>query len=698
MAISSALKKTTLLLLITTLTISLGTSLTWENPAENGEEFDASITLNVSDFSNNGDIVFEYKSEEDESFTSINTVSPGSEDNYSTQDFSAGDTGPYGNYEFRANDTNGEEITRQEIMLDGNAPEVTFSDNLNYVRGDPTITVDVEDVDTGINSVDASIGSGDAIIDNVDDDDCDGSESCEVEIDVDTSDMADGDSFDLDVTPEDLVGNTDTQNKDDITLDDSWDGDSSADVEWDESGSNVLTGFAGEDQDVLISFQPDSVSDTTLTCSANGEEMTDTVSASDEEETAECRFDHEDYASSSFDLTVEVEDEAGNSETIVDEKEMVWDTQKPSISELTQPDGVSTFNSGFDLSLTATDDASGIQMVEYYFDASTGVGDGNQISLDNSGGTAVESDFTVEPDLGQGEHTVYVRVEDGTGQTDVQSFDFEYFPDREPSVNLNAPESVEVTSGETESFTLTIENGAPFFINGVEIQSDSAVWNGTVTATSLEEGDSVEKTVTVDASNVDVGTYDLKLETVDLSNSMTVEVIVRATEDQKSSIDSELQEWQDLSSELEENVSSIGTIDESDENVSRFLSRVNSVQSAVDEGRYYEAKSHLESIDSEYESAQATYSEAKDEHETKMRNRIFMLAIFGVLIIGGGGTGLLLYSRNSEELPDFVPEDIDVEIPEEVPQLGVVDKVKELIQDAEEEVEDETGYSFDGFD
>jgi hypothetical protein len=341
------------------------------------------------------------------------------------------------------------------------------------------------------------------------------------------------------------------------------------------------------------------------------------------------------------------------------------------------------------LSFSATDDASGIEMVEYYFDDSTLLGDGNEVSLEDSGSTVVDSEFAVEPDLGQGEHNVYVRVEDGTGQTDAESFDFEFFPDRDPSVNLNASETVEVTSGETESFTLTIENEAQFFINGIEVQSDSAVWNGTVTAKGLEEEDIVEKTVTFDASNVDVRSYDLVLETVDMDDSVSVEVIVRATEEQASQIESDLQKWSNLSSDLKQNVSGIGTLDESNENISGFTSKISNIQTAVDEGRYYEAKNILEGVKSDFENAQETYSKALDEHKSTRRTQLLILLVVGVLVLGGGGVTALFLHREEEML-----EEMDLDVPE----LGVIEKLRGIVNQAEDEVEEETGYSFDGFD
>jgi hypothetical protein len=400
---------------------------------------------------------------------------------------------------------------------------------------------------------------------------------------------------------------------------------------------------------------------------------------------------------SRFDLSVNVEDEAGNSQTLVEDKQMIWDTDAPSIDNLEQSEGVSTFNSEFSLSTLVSDDATGIENMEYYFDANTEIGDGTSINLDNTGAETVEKEFTVSPgDLSQGSHTVYIRAEDGTGQTAVESFDFEYFPNRNPSVNLGAPDSVEVTSGESTEFTLSIENGAPFFLNGVEVSGDGAVWNGTVTATNLEEGDSVEKVITVDASNMEVGEYDLVLETSDTGDSSTVNVVVRATESQKESIDSNLQDWQDRRSELEENISRIGTLETDNENITGFTEKLDNAESAIEDGNYYQAKSYLKDIDSSYSQASETFREKEQQHQINQRNKLFMLLFGGIVLLGGGAFGFLFYRDGEIDLEGLE----DIELPSEVPdiqKLGVVDRIKELLNSAEEDVEEENNHGFDGF-
>jgi len=343
--IRSPLKKTLLLLTLTTLTISLGTSLSgndWNMPMQDGE-YNGNIEFNVTNSDDASSINFSLDgptSIQDKNNTGVENQ------DYVTGTFNVGDATEDGDYTVTAESSAGDNIDRS-FVLDREGPSITFVNDISYVAEDPTITVDVEDSLTGVNSVDATI-SGSASVEEVEDDVCDGSSSCEVDISVNT-DMDQGDTFDIDVTADDGAGNSNTKEENGITLDSEWDGDSDASVEWSESDDTLLSGFGDEDQDVDISFQPDTVSDTSLTCEVDGDEVDDAnVDASDEEETASCEIDSDDYSSSVFDLTVEAEDEAGNTQTLVDGEELIWDTSAPTIDSLEQLKGVSTFNTGFD--------------------------------------------------------------------------------------------------------------------------------------------------------------------------------------------------------------------------------------------------------------------------------------------------------------------------------------------------------------
>ncbi|QGA80681.1 COG1470 family protein [Candidatus Nanohalobium constans] len=693
--IRSPLKKTLLLLTLTTLTISLGTALQWDQPDENAhinDEFELTVT------GNDGLDDVELYYDEGDGWESADSMSESSTKGTYTKTGVDSDIGSYEGLELKAN-TSGEDSTDDRtVTLDVGEPQVEYNGDGEFVQKDPTVTFEVSDEYSEVTGAEISVDSndGDVSVDGDDEKDpnCDVDDTCDVEFDIDTEDLEEGDEIEVTVTADDEAGNIEKQDET-FTLDSEWDGDSSASVEWVESESSVLTGFEDEDQDLDISFQPDTVSDTTVICEVDGDEVDNAnIDASDEDETASCEFDSDDYAGSSFELTVEAEDEAGNSETLVDEKRMVWDTDAPSVDRLEQPQGVSTFNSGFDLSVLVNDDASGIESLEYYFDAGTELGEGSQVDLEDSESTVIDHDFKVEPgDLSRGSHTVYVRAEDGTGLTDVSSFDFEYYPNRNPEINLGAPDRFEVTSGESKTFDLSIENGAPFFLNSVEVTSSSAAWDGTRTVTGLEEGDSVKRSITVDASSLDVGVYDLKIQTANYDASKTVEVVVRATEDQKQSIESSLQDWKSKRDVLNENISKIGNLEASDEDISQFTETVSKAEKAAEKGNYYEVKSHLSSIDSSFEQASQTFSEKKDTFQKKQRNQMYLIGFFLLVLIGGGGVAAYLYS-GEEDVSELIPEDWDVELPEEMPEIGVREKVEELVGEAEEEVEEETGYSF----
>jgi hypothetical protein len=696
-AIGSPLKKTILLITLTTLTIGLGASLQWEEPSQDAHINDQ-FTLNVTeeDAHLSEDVEFFY--DEGDGWEDLSTGDNNS--GYYTASLDGEGLGNIENLELRANttsDVSTDQIDRT-VTLDNEEPDVEPPAS-QFAQEDPELTFDVSDDYSEITDVEAEAdsGDGDVSVDEVDDD-CDDSSDCEATVEVDTEDLEGEDEFTVTVTATDEAGNEGDNGEEEFTLDTSYDGDESADVEWaDEDSTNILDGSANEDQDVDITLdEGDSVSDTSVTCLIDDEEVgSDTEDMTDgDPHTFSCDLSHEDYAGSSFELTVNAEDAAGNDPTLVEDKEMYWDTSAPSVDSLESPSDVSTFNEAFNLSVSVTDDASGIETLEYYFSSDTEVGSGTSISVE-SGSTSVEKEFKVDPGLDRGNHTVYVRAVDVTGKEDVAELDFEYYPDRNPEVSLTSSDSVNVTSGETSTLDLTIENGAPFFMDSVVVESDSKLWNGSVTAEDLESGDKVEKTISIDASGVDHGIYEMVLTSSNYDASVSVEVRVRAAEDQKSGIEQRVQEWVNKSESFKQNVSEIGTLDVEDGNVTRFTELVDNASKAVTNGEYYKASEYLKNVDSRFSEASKVYSEKLEQHkENKQQQMLFIAIAVIVLLALGGVAGYFVYG--DEELPEFIPK--EVELPDEVPKIGLVAKIKELIGEAEDEIEEETGYSFEGFD
>jgi len=718
--IRSPLNKTLILITLTTLTIGLGASASFNQPTKNVH--DASVLIAANDFDRSTDYVeLEYEGPDGDSGTIEMEETESSSGNWSYNFNKDGDADEsQGDYVFTAQgyesssaDSETVSTDSKTVLLDASRPDVELSEDSEFVESNHEFVYDVSDDYSDIDSVDVSADSNDGDVEVDVNEDCSGESNCEVDVDIDAGDLDNGDEFSVDVEATDEAGNIGGSD-DSFTVDSSYDGDSSADVEWVESGDSVLNGFGGEDQDLSIFFEPDSVSDTSFECFVDGEGVdSDSLSPSDDEEEAVCEFDHDDYSGDLLDLTVEVEDETGNGETLVDGEELVWDTSSPSISSLEQSDGISRFNSGFDLSLSASDDASGIDLVEYYFDANTDVGEGNEVSFDDSGDLSFDQGFDVDTgDLGKGNHSVYVRVVDGQDKQSVESFDFEYYPGRDPDVELDASESIEVTSGESSSFDLSIGNEAPFFVERIEVSSeDGMVWNGSKEALNLENGDDVVKTVSIDASGLEPGVYELDLVADGYAESITVEVVVRANENQRTGIDSSLSDWLEKRDELEENVSSIGTASPSD--MKEFNDSMTEAEELVANNSYYKAKQVLDSINSSYSEARQNYSERLEEHNTNQRNLLIGAILFFVLVGGGAGGYIVLKGEDSEKLDELVPEEFkeyipDEIIPENIELPGQVEEFKTSLEESElgervkklfegEEDKKDVGYSFDDF-
>ncbi|MFB6158370.1 MAG: hypothetical protein ABEJ95_01780, partial [Candidatus Nanohalobium sp.] len=222
-----SLKKTTILLLITTLTISLGASLSdddWNSP-NSGETFQNGdiITFNVTNTDNAPSINFSVNS----GYLIKNNTGVENK-KYVTSQVTVGSRFSSGQYTVTAEASNGSDIQR-DFTVDKGVGSISFQSTPSYVGSDATITVEVSDSLSGVSSISASATNGASVeVDN----NCDGSESCSADITIDTSGLDQGSQFDLEVTAEDSVGNTDSKEIQDITFDSKWDGDESASVEW----------------------------------------------------------------------------------------------------------------------------------------------------------------------------------------------------------------------------------------------------------------------------------------------------------------------------------------------------------------------------------------------------------------------------------------------------------------------------------
>jgi hypothetical protein len=678
--IDSRLQKTLLLLTLTTLTIGLGASLSWVSPGSDAN-VQSGVTLNVSKDSDVDWVNFDINGPTN----TENNQSGISGDDYASITFSPDSTNS-GDYTITA-ETNSSSEDR-DITIDGDTP--TFNNIPSYAS--ETFSITVQDDTTGIQNVSATAADSSILDESESKDGC---TDCDVEFEFDTDNVNTGDEVDIDFTAYDQVGNQGTSGTKTITFDNSYDGDTSPDISLEDYDDDTI--LVDENDDVTVEVdisEEDETSDIRAKCMVNDEEVetTDYENPDDDSTEFSCDVPVDEY-SGTIDFEVELCDKAGNCAD-TDSEEFVFDLLPPTVEDVEQPNGISTFNSDFQLSYTAYDaDGSGISQLEYFFYEDTDYDSGTEVDLDG------DSRFTVDPsDENSGSQTVYIRAQDGAGRwSDTVSFDFDYYPDREPDISLSAPESMEITHGESESFTLTVKNTGEFFIKSAEITA-SEFLSSSILITDLSQDSSVQKTVDLNTSDHEVGVYNLTLNSEEYGVSSTMEVTVRATQEQEQEINQSLQNWTDKKQELEQNVSEIGTLDMSNENITKFTQTVENAQEAVQSGEHYRAKSYLENVESEFESAQSTYSEGLQKHQKNMRNRMFMFALVGIVILGGGAAGFFLYreeSINAEEMPNLPTGGLAPELPDNLPELGVMEKIRELT--GEEEEEEQVGYTFEDF-
>jgi hypothetical protein len=318
--------------------------------------------------------------------------------------------------------------------------------------------------------------------------------------------------------------------------------------------------------------------------------------------------------------------------------------------------------SDFDVSYEAFDSVSEIDQAEYFFDESTDEGEGSEVS---------DGEFTVDTsDLDEGEHELFVRVQDGVGKwSETDSFTFDFYPDEEPEASLNVAESLNVTSGSTEDLEVEIEN------TGVIL-----VPSGTVESVAPEESTTVD--VELSPGEDDLGENTLSVELDGVNASAEVDVLVKASGDVQDDIESDLDDYasdyENLSSRVESLRSELSQErkDRLDSDFSELESSVQEAQDAVDNGEYYMAEEIVSDLESQMQSVEETYSTVEEEQRIDNRNTLIGLGLGLFLLLIASGVGFVAYS-DEYELDISALQDLDV------PAIGNI----------EEEEEEDSGYS-----
>ena len=561
--------------------------------------------------------------------------------------------------EFKAN-TSSSKVDNSEITFqaesDISGPSITLEQPSGATNDeDQTIEVGATDDVSGVENISMTVLDDND--DEVDSNTCDSS-TC----DLDNLGLDDGE-YTVEASSYDTIGNENSENSLSFTVDTEYDGDSDPDFWVEKDGDEINDDYFDFEDDVELVADfgdADSESDTTVSCIIEGEEIdTFTVSEGDDdpdESDTTCDIDYdedEDYYDTNAEIYLEMEDEAGNTEES-DTQELGFDASTPTISEFESSSGVSIFNEDFEMSYEAFDSVSGIDYLDY------SVADGEESQLDEESGN-----FMVDTSgLERGSFEVQAQAVDNSGKvSDERSFEFEFYPDEVPELELEGDSELNVTSGSESTLELELSNTGRLLVPEGEINgSEDFVESASYGDVAPRESETVDVTFSPENG---LGEYSVTLEASTVDASHTVDVLVRADSSEQDEIDAQIQSYRedldDLSSRVESLRPSLSQerSDRIDSDYEEFESQVTEAEQAVEEGRYYEADEILGNLNTSRQSAESTFDTVKTEHETAMRNRYIIAGLFFVLLLTGGGAGFILYSDDYEVDIDSL-KDMDI--------------------------------------
>lgn len=619
-----------------------------------------------------------------------------------TWSFSRG-TGNYGVYSFEASSSKGDSATLEDITIDNENPEVDSQSPEGYINDDsPTVSIEASDSVSSMDEVELSVDGDDV------DESANGSDSAE----IDLSGLSDG-QYDVSATLTDSVGNTEEVSWD-FTVDTSYDGDTDPTVS---PSPQVFRVDSDDPMRINVELEgANEESGVRVTCEYQGGVLASTSFhdiPNDGSETYDCDLNPASYMNMAVDLSLNLEDRAGNTWT-QDVGEYIFDFTEPELDNLSAVVGV--FNSDFQVSYDASDTGDDLSVGKIHYQI-----DDSDLDLEaGSNVSEVDGDFEVDTSgLEAGEHTVYAWAVDRAGRvSDVSSFGFDFRPNAEPNVALGSVDSLSVTAGDSKVVSVNATNTGELFIGSMSLELLSDISNQSRSLKDLEPGEMDKSMFSVDTSSDDLGVHDLTFSTESPDASRTVRFVVEANSQQEDRIKSDYEEYISKYDALKQNVSNLKSDLSGDRkealenNTSEFFSDMESAKRARESGDLYLVENHLENISTDFQTASSTYEEVRKKHQTAERNQT--IGLFLLLFVGLGGSGLAYIAFFSEEyyldLESLKDEFEVLEEPVErvqqtasqyelslEPLEDAVEKVSEILAEEEEELEQAEEQAFQGF-
>lgn len=665
--------KIAVLSLTTALLIGFSAGITFEEPASNAV-VSGDAPINISDGDSSGNYSVYYKKSGGSWSDAVTNPSSPIDDGGTFTTFTW-DTSSFSGGDFKLNVTNFTQSSETiDLTVDNNAPSASLSSPSTWTNSDsPTVEVSGSDSTSSVVNVTFSIlDTSGNIVNNGNT--CTGSSTCSTS----PSDLSDG-KYKVNYTVFD-----EGENKGSGNLTFNVDTTASFSVSPDFSqGPGPVKWSSDFTLDFSIEGNSES-EDVTVKC-IDGDG--DTIDSSTGSGTSFSCDIPDDYGGSTVDLSVEVCDKAGNCVTS-DSESFIFDAGPPSVVSSNIPGSV--VNSDFMVEFSATDDASGVDSLEYFYDdSSVSTGSGTSVELNGS-----DSEFIASVDsLQKGSHTIYLRVRDNAGRwSSASSLDFDYRPNAEPEITMDSASGITVTAGESTGFQVTVRNTGDIFIKSTEITAAvEGVFSQTEKVKELKPSNSSTVSFTIDTTKDDLGGYDLNLSATYPATSKTIDLVVEATQQQQSNLNSRLSKYESRLQKLQTKINNKeGDLPKDlqsrlESNFSAFKKRVERAQTAKRNGEYYKVSSALEGIDSDYQAAQSSFQNVKKMDNRRDTRRWIMIGggLLFLLMMAGGG----IYYFETDEI-DFDISGGDLTL------HGIKDGFNSLLSKGGEEAEQ---FEWDGF-
>jgi len=700
------------------------TALEWVNP-ENDDVIGQGYVLNVSDDSHSDHEVILYHSPQDEdNFQEFDTDTESESidgTNYWTGQLEDEGSGSYTVLANLTNGTNTEDTAEIDLTKDQGGPDVRLGDSeRDYVDVGHEIRVVAEDSTSNIDDVSAYADDREVLDEqNVD---CASGEKCRKDFQLDTDNLNSGAQIDLTLEAVDQVGNTGSDSKT-VTLDTSY---QASAPKIDGFDVDVESGVASVNGDVEVNVNVPNIDDETsdamqIECIVD-DDTVDTTSWESSND-FECELPFEDIQNQEVDVEVRACDRVNHCQKS-DITTVTFDASDPEVERFETVQDYKVFGDDFEVEYEASDEATSIENVQYFFSSAFNEGEGYEAD-------AEDGKFNVDTSKLSGdsnERTLYIRVQDESGRwsqiEEVSQVDFEYYPEAQPRVSLNAPENLTLVSGQSKELEIDVENPGKLRLGKLTVSLESEITDSSEVVEGLEGGETVDISFDLSPNESHLGVSEAEISSDGPLHSKDVTFLVNANEDQKEQVSRKIESYSTKLENIESNISKLrnqGLKSELNktivQNTSDFEKMVVSAQNFVEEEKYHKAYKTLENIEKVYNKANRSYSEVEQQHELNKRNEKFMFAGLAVLMLSLGG---MYYTRSSDfeyDLADIgleMPENVDIpSLPEDnwlkseslsfrnaLNEFSIGEKIGEKVESAKkfiEKEEEEVEQGFEGF-